>query len=110
MKKLLILAPLALLAGCGAGTATETRVQTQYIPVRAACPAPAEYAKLKAGRPVPLIQTPEPATAQERSDKQFAQLGRYEAPGGWADKVSAALDRCQQSDPIPVTPGVASPP
>ena len=63
---------------------------------RAPCPDPAERARLRAARPVPLARTPMPATPRERVDKMVAQLGRYEAGGGWADQVEAVLDRCQQ--------------
>lgn len=100
-RVILGLAGLALvglsLGGCATHRpATELRVETVKVPVRAACPAPAEYAKLKSTRPRPLVDTPMPETAEQRVGKTAAQLGRFEAPGGWADRVEAALDRCQQ--------------
>lgn len=64
--------------------------------VRAPCPDPAERARLRAARPTPLARTPMPATSRERVDKAIAQLGRYEASGGYADQVEAVLDRCQR--------------
>lgn len=94
--RLACLALCALLAGCGSGVATETRVETVKVPVPAPCPDRTAYDKLKASRPVPLRDTPMPATAEERVARSVAQLGKYEAEGGWGDQVLAALDRCQQ--------------
>lgn len=104
MKTIAILGAALLLAGCGAGTATETRVQIERVPVRAPCPDKATYDSLKAGRPKPLRSTPMPATADERVAKQAAQLGRFEAAGGWADQAEAALDRCQRGEDLTPSP------
>ncbi len=95
MKRLILVAAIGL-AGC-ATTArpTEVRIETVKIKVRAACPALAEYAKLKSTRPRPLREQPMPDSMEQRTAKTVAQLGRYEAEGGWADRVEAALDRCQ---------------
>lgn len=101
MKTILVLAGALALAGCGTTTATEVRVETVNVPVRAPCPAKAEYDKLKRSRPVPLRNQPMPDTAEERVAKQAAQLGRFEAEGGWADRAEAALDRCQEEGLAP---------
>lgn len=107
-KTWLMLVMVMPLAACGAGTATETRVQTQYVPVRAPCPDKRTYDGLKSTRPKPLAGTAMPDSAQERADKQFAQLGRFEAPGAWADRAEAALDRCQDGqEPVGPPSGVA---
>jgi hypothetical protein len=95
------LAGLALvglsLSGCATRRpAAEIRVETVKVPVRAACPDQATYAALKATRPRPLAGTTMPETAEQRVARTTAQLGRFEAPGGWADRAEAALDRCQQ--------------
>lgn len=55
------------------------------------------YAEIVAKRPKPLRDQPMPATAQERTAKTAAQLGRYEAKGGWADDVQAIVDRCHSA-------------
>lgn len=96
MKTTAILAGALALAGCAtAGRPTEVRTVTVNVPVRAACPDKATYDRLKATRPRPLREQPMPGTAEERSAKTLAQLGRFEAEGGWADRAEAALDRCQ---------------
>lgn len=92
------------LASCGAGTATEVRVQIEKVPVRAPCPDKKTYDDLKSSRPAPLRSQPMPDTAQERVAKTTAQLGRYEAPGGWGDRASAALDRCQEGQDLTPSP------
>lgn len=87
------------LAGCASTSKprpVELRTQTVAVEVRVACPDPVERERLRAGRPAPLASQAMPDSARERVAKTAAQLGRYEAPGAWADQVSAALDRCQQ--------------
>jgi hypothetical protein len=99
MKTIAILTAALSLAACGkAGVATETRIQIEKVPVPAKCPDAKTYAAIVAKRPVRLSDQPMPATAQERTAKTAAQLGRYEARGGWADDVQAVLDRCQQGE------------
>lgn len=98
MKTILILGAALALAGCGAtGTAVETRIQIEKVPVPAPCPDDKTYAEIVAKRPKPLRDQPMPATAQERTAKTAAQLGRYEAKGGWADDVQAIVDRCHSA-------------
>lgn len=92
-----------LLAGCGAATITKTEIRTVRVPYRAPCPAPDVYQEIKNGKPIPLRTQPKPPTPEERNAKAQAQLGRYEAEGGWADKAMSALDRCQleaELDPV----------
>jgi hypothetical protein len=102
----LILVLAILLPSCAGTPArpTELKVLTAKVAVRAACPAKPEYAKLKAGRPTPLRSQPMPASPDARTAKIAAQLGRFEAEGGWADRVEAALDRCQEEDTIAPSP------
>lgn len=105
MKTIAILGAALALAGCGAsGTAIETRIQIEKVPVRARCPDAETYNAIVKSRPTRLAEQPMPATAQERTAKTAAQLGRYEAKGGWADKAQAALDRCQQAEDLTPTP------
>lgn len=94
------------LAGCSKpSTRIETRYQVQRVAVKAKCPDPATYAGLKKARPAPLRVQKMPDTAQERNALTSAQLGRYEAKGGWADRVEAALDRCQEGEDLTDDPG-----
>ena len=97
MRTLIITSIACLVAACGGG---ERPVVTKEVPVyverRVECPSAAERARLQALRPTPLREQPMPATAVERNAKAQAQLGLYEAEGGYADQVDSALDRCQQ--------------
>lgn len=89
-----LVAALALSA-CTKTITVEKPVITR-VEVPAPCPDAAERERLRALRPAPLRTQPMPETAVERNAKAMAQLGRYEAEGGYADQVDAALDRCQQ--------------
>lgn len=96
--KALILLPVALLlSACGKDVAP---LITQFNPVAvavpSACPERAVGADLIASRPNPLRNQARPPDASVRSALSQAQLGMYEAEGGWADKVVTALKRCQQ--------------
>lgn len=97
MKKAIIAAALAAitLAGCGGGVAVETRYKTITTTVRGPCPDEATYAGIVAARPTPLRKQARPSTPVERTARTSAQLGLFEAAGGWADKVLAILARCQ---------------
>lgn len=90
-------AVMALLTACGhkPDLAIEKPVIT-YVEVKVACPPKEERERLQKLRPAPLRESPMPDTAVERTGKSEAQLGLYEAEGGYADQVDAALDRCQQ--------------
>jgi len=93
--KHLLLIPTIALAGCATTPAIVEKPVIQYVEKRVECPSKEERARLKALRPKPLRDTPMPPTAVERNARSQAQLGLYEAPGGWADQVDSALDRCQ---------------
>jgi len=98
MKAVMMMAVAMMIAGCGRTPPPrpiEVKTQVVEVQVSVACPDPAERTRLRAGRPARLADRPMPATARERVAQTAAQLGRYEAPGGWADQVDAALDRCQ---------------
>lgn len=100
MKRGLIISAGLMLAGCGAKVPpprpVEVKTQIVEVSVRAPCPDPAERDRLRQLRPQRLADQPMPTTARERVAKTSAQLGRYEAPGGYADQVDAVLDRCQR--------------
>ena len=104
MKTFAILGAAALLAGCGAGTAVETRVQIERVPVPVACPDDDTYKGLVRDQPVPLRNQEMPASADVRVARTQAQLGRYEAKGGWADRARAALDRCHNAEGLTPSP------
>ncbi len=96
MKRIATIALALSLAACKTTapiTQTEYRVVT--VTKRGPCPDEGTYNKLKASRPEPLRNQARPSTGVERAARTSAQLGMYEAPGKWADQVSAALDRCQ---------------
>lgn len=67
----------------------------QRVEVPAPCPVATERERLRTLRPVPLREQTMPATAVERTAQAIAQLGKYEAEGGYADQIDTALDRCQ---------------
>lgn len=96
MKKTILVAALAItLAGCGGGVAVETRYKTITTTVRGPCPDESTYARIVAERPTPLAKQARPSTGVERNARIAAQLGLFEAAGGWADKVLSILARCQ---------------
>jgi hypothetical protein len=93
----LTIVPAFALTACGADKVpvqVEHRV-IQYVDRPVACPPKEERERLRKLRPTPLREQPMPATAVERNAKSQAQLGLYEAEGGYADQVDAALNRCQ---------------
>lgn len=107
MRKIAAIAAVALLSGCmgkTGGTVVRAEIREIRVPVRTVCPDRSTYDALKSSRPVPLRTQPMPASAEERVAKGQAQLGRYEAEGGWADQVTAALDRCQREGVVNTDP------
>lgn len=94
-RVLIVSVAVSALAACTPRVITKTEIKTVQVPVRVNCPDAETYRALKGSRPVVLRSQPMPPSAEERVAKGQAQLGRYEAEGGWADQVSAALDRCQ---------------
>lgn len=111
MRIVLALAVVALLGACKTtGAVVETRYKTITVTKRGPCPAEPVYARLKASRPTPLRNQARPRTGVERNARVQGQLGLYEGEGGWADQVSAALDRCQlPAEDTEESEGVASP-
>jgi hypothetical protein len=97
VKRTLILVASVLLASCGKPDpiVIEKPVIT-YVEVRVACPPAEERERLRTLRPRPLRETPMPDSVVERTGQAEAQLGKYEAEGGYADQVDEALDRCQK--------------
>jgi hypothetical protein len=89
-------AVMALLTACGREPLVVEKPVIQYVEKRVECPSAEEREKLRQARPKPLRDTPMPDSVVERNGKTEAQLGKYEATGGYADQVDAALDRCQQ--------------
>jgi hypothetical protein len=97
---------LASLTACGGRQAApvETRVQIERVMVRAPCPERSIYEDLMRELPRPLRTKPMPADADVRNAQTQAQLGKYEAPGAWAEKAVAALDRCQRGEDLTPAP------
>lgn len=89
----------ALLAGCARTPPprpVEVVTERVEVPIRAPCPAPDEYARLMAARPVPLAQQPRPPTTEQRVAAIVAQVLLLDADGAWVDQAVAALSRCQE--------------
>lgn len=96
MNKLILLIPLVFVGGCATkAVPVKTEFQTVQVNVPAPCPEKALGSDLINSRPTPLRLSKKPSDASVRSAQSQAQLGKYEAEGGWADKVVAALKRCQ---------------
>lgn len=96
MAKILLLFFALLLGACSKPEIVEIeKISTVYVPVPAPCPEKTELDRLIRLRPAPLKGTAMPATAIERIALQTAQLGKFEADGGWADQVISALQRCR---------------
>lgn len=94
-----LMIPIGMIFGCARTpplrpVAVKTPIVEVAVP--ALCPASAERDRLRTLRPPRLAGTPIPETRLERVARIVAQLGFYEAPGGFADQVDAALDRCQR--------------
>jgi hypothetical protein len=105
VKTILVIAGALALAACGhdGGVAIETQFKPVYIDKVVSCPDRATYLALKKSRPTPLRSQAMPPTADVRNARTTAQLGVYEAQGGWGDRVEAALDRCQVSEGLTTT-------
>ncbi|WP_156930381.1 hypothetical protein [Sphingomonas jaspsi] len=95
MKKVPVTVAVLALGACTPKQVIVEKPVVTYVEKPVACPSKEERARLKALRPTPLREQDMPASAVERNAKAQAQLGRYEAEGGWADQVDSALDRCQ---------------
>jgi hypothetical protein len=89
-------AVMALLTACGhPGTISEKPIIT-YVDRPVQCPSPEERERLRKLKPTPLRDQKMPTDPVARNAQSQAQLGLYEAPGGYADQVEAALNRCQK--------------
>ena len=95
MNRLILIAALAL-GACTPRVITKTEIKTVQVKVPVACPDRSVFDEIVSGLPIPLRTQPMPATADERVAKSQAQLGKYEAEGGWADRVMATMRRCQE--------------
>lgn len=96
MSRIMVLCAALALTACGEEKyITVEKPVITYVEKRVACPSEEERKRLQDSRPTPLRQQEMPATAVERNAQSQAQLGKYEAEGGWADQVDSALDRCQ---------------
>lgn len=85
-----------ILTGCAAkAVPVKMEYQTVYVNVPAPCPETGVAEGLINSRPQPLRGTEKPSDASVRSALSQAQLGKFEAEGGWADQVVAVLKRCQ---------------
>lgn len=98
-----ILATLSL-AACATPVITDTEYKTVEVAVRAPCPDDETLAALKAARPVPLREQPQPADLEERRKVERQQLGRYEAPGAFADQAIAIVESCNSRQPLDPPP------
>lgn len=95
MRALILVAALVL-GACAPKVVTVEKPVITYVKTPIECPSKEERARLRTLRPAPLRTQPMPPTVVERNAKAQAQLGLYEAEGGYADQVDAALDRCQK--------------
>lgn len=96
-KLALVIVAAVALSGCGTTKyITVEKPVIQKVEVPAVCPSKEERERLRKLKPTPLRDQQMPTSAVERNAQAQAQLGRYEAPGAYADQVEAALDRCQK--------------
>ena len=104
MYRLLMIALMSLALGACQTTVTEKEFVTVEVAVRAPCPDDETLATLREALPVPLRDQEQPADAEARRAVERRQLGRYEAPGAFADKAMAVVTSCksrQTLDPPP---------
>lgn len=103
--RLLFAALISLcLAACTTPTITEVEYKTVEVSVRAPCPDDETLAALRAARPVPLREQPQPADAEQRQKIERQQLGRYEAPGAFADQAMTVVENCNSRQPLDPPP------
>lgn len=104
MLRLLLIALCSLsLAACGT-TITEKEYVTVEVVVRAPCPDDDTLAGLRDALPVPLRDQPVPADMEQRRKIERQQLGRYEAPGAFADQAMAIATSCNSRQPLDPPP------
>lgn len=105
MIRVLLAALLSLsLMACATTTMTETDYEPVAVAVRAPCPDDDTLADLRAARPVPLREQPQPVDMEQRRTIERQQLGRYEAPGGFADQAMAIVESCNRRQPLDPPP------
>lgn len=99
---------ILLALGLAACQTPATVIEKEYVrvnvPVPAPCPDDETYDAVMAARPTPLHEQERPATEDERIAAERRQLGRYEAPGGFADQAVAVIESCHNRpalDPPP---------
>lgn len=90
MKRLAILAPLALAACQHNQPGIEIRTVEKIVEVQRPCPATAPE------RPAPLGELPE--HAQQALAQALAALAAYSAPGMYADQAEAWFQICGEAD------------
>jgi hypothetical protein len=100
MRVLSLLVLSLLLAACGPTVLTETVYEEVYVPVNAPCPDEETYAKVREARPKPLREQgiTQPVTPQAEVAVLRPQLGRYEAPGAFADQAMAVIESCHNRE------------
>lgn len=100
MMKLILACLLAFtLSGCMTPRViTETEYVQVEVPVRVACPDEDTYAAIREARPVPLRDQAleRPATPEAELAIVRPQLGRYEAPDGFADQAMRVIESCHE--------------
>lgn len=101
MRFLLLCLAILLLGACAHDQGV-ARIEYRkvYVTVPDKCPDDETYAKVMATKPVPLREQQRPATEAEQRAAERAQLGRYEAPGGYADQSSTVLKSCNARKPL----------
>lgn len=104
MFRLLLVAAISLSLMACQTTVTEKEYVTVEVAVRAPCPDDETLAKLRGTLPVPLRDQAPPADMEQRQKIERQQLGRYEAPGAFADQAMVIVENCnsrQALDPPP---------
>lgn len=104
MFRLLLTALLSLSLMACTTTVTEKEYVTVEVPVRAPCPDDDTLAKLREALPVPLRNQPQPADMDARRAIERSQLGRYEAPGAFADQAMTVVESCNSRQPLDPPP------
>lgn len=104
MTRFLLAAALSIGLSACTTTVTETEYKTVEVAVRAPCPDDSTLAGLREALPVPLRDQVPPAGAEERRAVERQQLGRYEAPGAFADQAMAIVESCNSRQPLDPPP------
>lgn len=89
--KRLTLATGLLISGCATDGGSPPAVQIRTVEVVKEVPRPCP---VKAPPRPPAMSRPLPSDAIALAAALALQLSLYTAPGGWADKMTSALDKC----------------